>query len=514
MNRYAVVTFLFNQYDLLREPLVIDENADYYCITDDNELESNYWKCIYIKNFDTDKLSGIQKTYMAKYSFYKLLPYKYDWYITIDAAIEVKNKLSPIIEIMENNNAHIGLSMHPDNKTWECEYNDWINNRNLDKKYYDIFKAYSIENGIKPTENTGLIECTVKIYKNNENVLKFIDDVYNTLNNTNNFEDKNDQCYLTCVFHKYDSILNSLFFYRQLYTKSIYFNSYYHKTNTIWQTNKTILTNTNELFGIKRELHDIGKEVNNIDIFIGTQKTFTPQVSNEIYKIIVGNHEITNNSNLQLIQCKHDSILDDRFYSELYMLDYVSKNVELKDYVGFCHNRRYFSFLDEIPNMEEIFDKYDAIVAEPITYKITIKEQYEMFHNIEDLYVIGGIIADKYPSYSNVWHNFINGNILIPYNMFIMRKDDFKEYINFIFSILDEYLNIVGTDINKRIYDNFEKYIKDFYPNNTVEYQYRIGGYISERLTNLFMMHKFKIMKTYPVIVTENKYITKEDSTK
>jgi hypothetical protein len=253
---------------------------------------------------------------------------------------------------------------------------------------------------------------------------------------------------------------------------------------------------------------------NNIDIFIGTQKTFTPQVSNEIYKIIVGNHEITNNSNLQLIQCKHDSILDDRFYSELYMLDYVSKNVELKDYVGFCHNRRYFSFLDEIPNMEEIFDKYDAIVAEPITYKITIKEQYEMFHNIEDLYVIGGIIADKYPSYSNVWHNFINGNILIPYNMFIMKREDFKEYINFIFSILDEYLNIIGTDINKRIYDNFEKYIKDFYPNNTVEYQYRIGGYISERLTNLFMMHKFKIMKTYPVIVTENKYITKEDSTK
>ena len=241
---------------------------------------------------------------------------------------------------------------------------------------------------------------------------------------------------------------------------------------------------------------------NNIDIFICTHKEFKPITHNKIYKVI----------NAREIDQKLP--LKDDFYSELYQFKYISDNLELPKYVGFCHYRRYFSFLDEIPNMEETFDKYDAIVAEPITYKITIKEQYEMFHNIEDLYIIGGIIADKYPSYSNVWHNFINGNILIPCNMFIMRKDDFKEYINFIFSILDEYLNIVGTDINKRIYDNFEKYIKDFYPNNTVEYQYRIGGYISERCTNIFMMHKFKIMKTYPVIVTENKYITKEDNTK
>ena len=139
-------------------------------------------------------------------------------------------------------------------------------------------------------------------------------------------------------------------------------------------------------------------------------------------------------------------------------------------------------------------------------YKDSVKTQYATSHNIEDLYIIGGLLADKYPSYCNAWHNFINGNIFIPYNMFIMKKEDFKEYIDFIFSILDEYLKIVGTDINKRIYDNYEKYIKDFYPNNTVEYQYRIGGYLSERITNIFMMHKFKKMKTYPVIVTEDKY--------
>ena len=96
--------------------------------------------------------------------------------------------------------------------------------------------------------------------------------------------------------------------------------------------------------------------------------------------------------------------------------------------------------------------------------------------------------------------------------MFIMKREDFKEYIKFVTEILNEYIKIVGTDINKRIYDNIEKYVKRFKPNNTVEYQYRIGGYLGERLTNLFLMSKFTKMKTYPVIVTENKYNLKKNN--
>ena len=250
----------------------------------------------------------------------------------------------------------------------------------------------------------------------------------------------------------------------------------------------------------------MARKENNVNIFIGTQKTFEPKVTDKRYKIIVGNHEIENNSKLELIECKHDSVLDDTFYSELYMLDYVSKNVELKKYTGFCHNRKYFDFLDNIPNLDEVFKEYDCISAKPIIYKASIKEDYMRCHNIEDLYIIGGIIADKYPEHANMWHNFINGSIFIPYNMFIMKSEDFKEYIKFIFYILDEYVKIVGTDIEKRIIDNAEKYIKYSYPNNSRQYQYRIGGYLGERLTNLFILTHFKKIKTYPVIVTEDKY--------
>ena len=238
----------------------------------------------------------------------------------------------------------------------------------------------------------------------------------------------------------------------------------------------------------------------NINIFICTHKEFEPVVHNEAYKII----------NARQIESKLP--LKDAFYSELYQFKYVADNLELPKYIGFCHYRRYFSFLDDVPNMDEIFSNYDAICSKPKVFNNSIKSQYLSCHNIEDLYIIGGIIAEKYPEQANMWKNFINGNILIPYNMFIMKREDFKEYIDFIFSILDEYLKIVGTDINKRIYDNYEKYIKRFYPNDSVEYQYRIGGYIAERLTNLFMMHKFKKIKTYPVIVTEDKYNQKKNN--
>jgi hypothetical protein len=235
-----------------------------------------------------------------------------------------------------------------------------------------------------------------------------------------------------------------------------------------------------------------------LKIYVCTHKEFEPIVHNEAYKII----------NAREIEPKLP--LKDDFYSELYQFKYVADNLELPKYIGFCHYRRYFSFLDDVPNMDEIFSNYDAICSKPKVFNNSIKSQYLNCHNIEDLYIVGGIIADRFPHLSKLWHNFINGNIFIPYNMFIMKREDFKEYIDFIFSILDEYLKIVGTDINKRIYNNIEKYVKDFYPNNTVEYQYRIGGYIAERLTNLFMMHKFKKIKTYPVIVTEDKYNQKK----
>ena len=52
--------------------------------------------------------------------------------------------------------------------------------------------------------------------------------------------------------------------------------------------------------------------------------------------------------------------------------------------------------------------------------------------DIEDLYIVGGIIADKFPSYSKMFSAFINGKMIIPYNMFIMKHIQGNEDVHFI----------------------------------------------------------------------------------
>lgn len=247
-------------------------------------------------------------------------------------------------------------------------------------------------------------------------------------------------------------------------------------------------------------------QIDNIDIFIGTYKDFETELTESSYKVIYGKHNLKTNNGLKSYQCVSDEPLDDRFYSEIYMLKNLPKDLELKDYVGFCHYRKYFSFKNNIPDVENILSDNGIIVAKPLNYRITVKQQYASCHNIEDLYIISGILAEKYPEYIKMWNKFLNGHYMFPYNMFIMKREEFLEYINFVKDVLDRYVKIVGTDIKKRIESNKEKYLKDFSPNDSVEYQYRIGGYLGERLTNLFILTHHKKMRAYNVIITEKKY--------
>ena len=221
------------------------------------------------------------------------------------------------------------------------------------------------------------------------------------------------------------------------------------------------------------------------------------------------NHDIEfKDTELDVIRCGNkDDLLDDMFYSEIYMLKkLIDMDYPFKEYVGFCHYRKYFKFMDDIPDLDEIFKKVDAIVGNPLRSKNNLKEEYGFCHNGEDLEIVEGIIKDKFPDYAEAIDKVLNHKVLVPYNMFIMKRDNFKECIEFIWSVLGEYINIVGRNIYKRIIDNKDKYIKRTYPNSTIEYQYRIGGYLAERLTNVYIVKNFKTLKTYGITITEGKY--------
>lgn len=234
----------------------------------------------------------------------------------------------------------------------------------------------------------------------------------------------------------------------------------------------------------------------NLDIFICSHKPFQSSLKSNTYKVI--NSTDINNDTW--------NGLKGSFYSEIMTYFYIDENYELKDYVGFCQYRRYWGFNDNIPDMNELFLGCNVIVPKPIDLHMSVREQYASCHNVEDLDLMGDIIKKKFPTYSDVWHFFLNGHFMFPWNMFIMKKEDFKEYIKFMKVCLDEYVNIVGKDIEKRIGENKDKYFKNMYPQNEMWYQYRIGGYLAERLSNLWILMNCKKKKILDAYETNNKY--------
>ena len=68
-SKIAIYTAFTGDYDTLKQPEVIDENCDYICFTDNNELTSDLCKIIPIDESTLDNNRKAKK--------YKLLTHKY-----------------------------------------------------------------------------------------------------------------------------------------------------------------------------------------------------------------------------------------------------------------------------------------------------------------------------------------------------------------------------------------------------------------------------------------------------
>jgi hypothetical protein len=170
MPKYTILTFNFNGYDMIREPLIIDQNAEYICISDTHQ-ESKNWKVIV-----DEKLTNKNPIYSSYYVRYH--PFEYvntDTVIVVDSSIQIKDQLNSFIDNFDSD-----LSVMCTNyRTDEQKIDFWIKNRKI--KESDLKSIKKFINVIKQSNEKGSIGTAFNILRKTDNTIKFLNDVWNTL---------------------------------------------------------------------------------------------------------------------------------------------------------------------------------------------------------------------------------------------------------------------------------------------------------------------------------------------
>ncbi|MBF7045442.1 DUF4422 domain-containing protein, partial [Campylobacter volucris] len=172
-----------------------------------------------------------------------------------------------------------------------------------------------------------------------------------------------------------------------------------------------------------------------------------------------------------------------RYFCELTGIYWAWKNYEKlnnPEYIGFMHYRRFFNFdltvLNEYDNLSYLINEekiLDIIMQNQRIFlehhKCNPVEQYKniSFHKIEDYDKALAIINSSFSQFSEASIKYNKGNCCYFCNMFILPKQDFIEYCEFVFGVLFELKSQI--DLSNR---NIQ--------------EARVFGYIAERLTGIY----------------------------
>lgn len=169
-------------------------------------------------------------------------------------------------------------------------------------------------------------------------------------------------------------------------------------------------------------------------------------------------------------------------FCELTGLYWAWKNLDA-DYLGLVHYRRYFT-RKEVHNIEQKkqqiltqeewetrLQQHPVIVADKRKYYIeSNRSHYNHAHHSEGLDLAETIIKEQCPEYLPAFETVMNRTWAHMFNMFVMRRDLYDAYMQWLFDILFE--------IEKRVditgWDTYES---------------RIYGFVSELLLDVWLEH-------------------------
>lgn len=167
-------------------------------------------------------------------------------------------------------------------------------------------------------------------------------------------------------------------------------------------------------------------------------------------------------------------------YCELTATYWVWKNVKDVDYVGLAHYRRYFETKFSNDNVDQVMNGYDVMLVKPYLNDIYMRNKLRTVLTMEDEAILFSVIKKIHPECEKSLIDYIYGFRDIPCNMFVMRREIFDKYCEFIFSILFE----------------CDKYMRPLPYTNSM----RRMGFIGEFLTPIFCLHNNLKIKFEPIV--------------
>lgn len=226
-------------------------------------------------------------------------------------------------------------------------------------------------------------------------------------------------------------------------------------------------------------------------IYVCAHTDFEPVVNNKAYEVVD-------------IRKGGDSYkgVPGGFYSELLMMKRVSGRKTLPKYVGFCHYRRYFGFMNNVPALGELVEKHGAITTPHFNLKMPMRDQYGTWGNVEDLDICTKIINEKYKDFAPTWNKSLRSPYMHLATMFVLKKEDFLELLDIMWTVANDYLKEIGGDIDKRVKENAKAYHLE---ELGLTHERRVGGQFGERIASAWLDWKYPQAKTFPLVITREK---------
>ncbi len=229
MKKYSVLMYNFNNYEIMREPLEVDPDAEYIYVTDDPNLKSDNWTIVIDEKLKD--LSPFDKCYYVRFH-----PFEYlstDICVYLDGSTLINKSLNPIYQMFVDGNYDAAYVLNVWQQYLANDYTTFVKYRDYPIKQANRALNYLHNIGNWDFNYKGYLELYFKIVRNTKQNRDLDTMTYTILRELGepNKIDRLDQPIYAYVLQKYFPNLKVLPFSRHL-VQSQYLTRCFHNVDT------------------------------------------------------------------------------------------------------------------------------------------------------------------------------------------------------------------------------------------------------------------------------------------